>query len=188
MTGSPGLAALGLVSYQREMKRRVPTVLARARRAFRQPIARVKEAMHIVRRLQPHAMIDVSDGLAGDIAHILAESGARRRRPMAVELDGGALATTRGLAPAARVLGKDAVAAALYGGEDYELCFTVAAGSISKRDQSTFAKRFGIALTCVGRVVSGSESVVVMSQNSRQSVDLEGGWTHFSGHSGRRSR
>jgi len=68
---------------------------------------------------RPTAMIDVSDGLASDLIHVckLSNTGCRiyyDRIPVDTE-------TIR----AAGELGMDAVTAALNGGEDYELLFTV---------------------------------------------------------------
>jgi thiamine-monophosphate kinase len=36
---------------------------------------RVKEAQAIARGYSPHAMIDISDGLSSDLAHVAIESG-----------------------------------------------------------------------------------------------------------------
>ena len=69
---------------------------------------RLKEAQKIVRHYKPTAMMDISDGLAGDLRHILKASGV------------GAL-----LAEACIPLYKDVtLAQGLSDGEDFELLFT----------------------------------------------------------------
>jgi thiamine-monophosphate kinase len=61
------------------------------------------------------AMIDVSDGLAGDALHLAEASG------VGVELRDAALPLAPGVAEAAALLGRDPVALALGGGEDFVL-------------------------------------------------------------------
>ena len=62
-------------------------------------------------------MIDLSDGLATDLAHVCEESG------VGATLDASRIP----IAPAARRLGGDPLLHALSDGEDYELLFTVPA-------------------------------------------------------------
>lgn len=72
---------------------------------------RVKEAQFLIRNARPSAMIDVSDGLAGDLGHILKESGV------------GAVVRSDRIP-----LAKGAtLEQALHDGEDFELLFTVPA-------------------------------------------------------------
>jgi thiamine-monophosphate kinase len=65
------------------------------------------------------SMIDVSDGLSGDLAHVAAASG------VGFEVDVAALPRHPGLAAAARALGADADAWVLGGGEDHALVATL---------------------------------------------------------------
>ena len=93
------------------------TTLALARRD--NPTPRVREGQVIGASHLASAMIDVSDGLAGDLGHICERSqvGARlfaEKLPVAP--------ANRALAQAAR---GDEWSFALHGGEDYELLFTV---------------------------------------------------------------
>jgi len=61
------------------------------------------------------AMIDLSDGLAGDAAHISAASG------VALRIEAGSLPLAKGLAEVAAAAGQEPLQLAVSGGEDYEL-------------------------------------------------------------------
>ncbi|HET9306434.1 MAG TPA: thiamine-phosphate kinase, partial [Candidatus Sulfotelmatobacter sp.] len=108
------------------------------------------------------AMIDTSDGLSTDLAHICEESG------VGAELD----AT---LIPRARV-GKPACETdldlALHGGEDYELLFTVPPGKRLPR------QIVGVAITQIGQITRGHRIFVV--NPNRVAYELHPrGWEHF---------
>ena len=108
------------------------------------------------------AMIDTSDGLSTDLAHICEESGV-----------GAELNTA--LIPRARV-GKPArevdLELALHGGEDYELLFTARPG---KRVPSHIA---GVGITEIGRIIRGGEIVVEDANHPRYELQPRG-WEHF---------
>ncbi len=80
-------------------------------------------------------MIDLSDGLAGDAAHLAAAADA------AILLSPGALPVH----PAARAAAgseEEALRWAVGGGEEYELCFAAAPGRVGGAAEE-FAERFG---------------------------------------------
>ena len=82
VTGTPGLARLGLLRLEASRKRR-PAERGAAEaglRAFIAPRPRIAEALHIARVWRPGAMIDLSDGLASDLQRVLE---ARPRRSSA---------------------------------------------------------------------------------------------------------
>jgi thiamine-monophosphate kinase len=108
------------------------------------------------------AMIDTSDGLSTDLAHLCEESR------VGAELDAA-------LIPRARV-GKPAREVdfdlALHGGEDYELLFTAHPGKhVPKRIA-------GVALTQIGRITRSRK--VVLRDAAGVAHELEPkGWEHF---------
>jgi thiamine-monophosphate kinase len=107
---------------------------------------RVDEALALHRTVRLHAMIDVSDGLAADLGHILEESrvGAVLDES-AIPLSAAALATHDGKSPLDHALGD---------GEDFELVFTV-----SPADGAALlsAPPFATPLSRIGEIVSGAE-------------------------------
>jgi len=85
------------------------------------PQPRIAEALRIAESVSIHAMIDLSDGLASDLGHILTESG---------NLGAFLIAETIPIHPDARAMsradGRSALDHALRDGEDFELCLTLA--------------------------------------------------------------
>lgn len=116
MAGPVGLAAAGLRLLDRGLHGSGGAgdagAALRAIQAFRRPLARIDAGLRA--RASASAAIDVSDGLAADLAHLARASGVR------AVLDRDALLTPELIAVAA-LLGEDPVELALHGGEDYAL-------------------------------------------------------------------
>ncbi|MDQ2640508.1 MAG: thiamine-phosphate kinase [Pseudomonadota bacterium] len=113
------------------------------------------------------ACIDVSDGLAADAGRLAAASGC------GLQLDMEQLP----LSPALQAFAGDAAARrmALTGGEDYELCFTIAPGRLP-----LFAAQLDnvkCQVTCIGSLVPGS-GITVREQGRPVTLDLRG-YDHF---------
>ena len=98
------------------------SALAGARERLERPQPRV--ALGMALRGVAHAAIDLSDGLLGDLGHVLERSAAAAGRPLGARLRADAIPSDPVLdaLPAARRL-----ALALTGGDDYELLFTAPA-------------------------------------------------------------
>jgi thiamine-monophosphate kinase len=112
VSGTLGDARLALAGYRNEVVMDLATLDAAAER-MHVPTPRV--ALGIALRGIAHAAIDISDGLAGDLTHILKRS------------DVGAMLAADSL-PAGPILAKQPLDIrrrfTLAGGDDYELCFT----------------------------------------------------------------
>ena len=80
------------------------------------PSPRIAEALALNGVATIHAMIDISDGLASDLGHILEESGG-----LGATLDAPSIP----IHDDARAMGGDPLAQALNDGEDFELCLTL---------------------------------------------------------------
>ena len=116
----------------------------------------------ILRENLVSAMIDLSDGLSTDLAHICEENGV-----------GAKIASA--LIPRARV-GKPAREVAhdlaLHGGEDYELLFTVPQG---KRVPARIA---GMTLTEIG-AITRTQKILLQDENGVTRRLPAKGWEHF---------
>jgi len=84
------------------------------------PRPRVAEALALAGAADLHAMIDLSDGLASDLGHILAESGG-----LGATLEESSIPIHDDALASARVDGRSPLDHALGDGEDFELCFTL---------------------------------------------------------------
>jgi thiamine-monophosphate kinase len=84
------------------------------------PEPRVAEALALHERAPLHAMIDISDGLASDLSHILTESGG-----LGAVLDESAIPIHPDAQDMSRFDRMAAIEHALGDGEDFELCVVV---------------------------------------------------------------
>ena len=132
---------------------------------FHRPSPRVAEGALL--RGKASSCIDISDGLLADLGHICTQSAVGAR----IE------ASSLPLSPALRALAPaEALAYALTGGDDYELCFTVPPDR--RRQLETLLAAEGCRFACIGTMVDGS-GVVCVDQHG---VPIEGqpaGYEHF---------
>ncbi len=116
VTGSLGGARAALAEWTAG---RHPDAGPRLR--FARPLARIAEGRRLA-ELGATAMLDLSDGLGGDLRHLAAASGVG----LVVELE--RLPVAEGVAAAARRAGQPPEVFAAIGGEDFELLATIPAG------------------------------------------------------------
>jgi thiamine-monophosphate kinase len=169
VTGTLGAAAAGLAL--REAPAGVleaagdagAAVLARAR----EPWPRLKEGRALA-AAGASAMIDLSDGLATDAAHLGQMSGACLR----VQLARLPLAEGVSEVSAMATIGVDALELAASGGEDYELCFCVAA-RLRESVEAGLERVGGAPVSWVGEVLSDPPGVSLIAGDGRE-VRLHG--------------
>ena len=138
ISGTLGDARLALAGLRGECALDA-AVLALAAPRMHMPTPRVALGRALASAALAHAALDISDGLAGDLGHILAASN------VGATLDADALPAGPALATQPRALRRRFAAA---GGDDYELCFTAAP---QQRDAIVAAAaRCGTAVTRVG--------------------------------------
>jgi thiamine-monophosphate kinase len=135
---------------------------------------RLTESRWLAEHFGIHTMIDVSDGLAGDLRHIL------RASHVGAEL----LATAIPIARQARLKAKaessakPPLLAALTDGEDFELLFTVASrDAVPLLD--AWKKRFPkVRLSCIGKITA-HEGVTIRDKDGVRPLTAHG-YVHFS--------
>ena len=155
VTGCLGGAGAGLAVIEGKAPDRLPkAVAAGLRERYAKPLPRLVQG-RALSELGATAMIDLSDGLATDAAHLARRSGVR------IELSLASLPLCDGVADVAGVLGVDPRAFAATAGDDYELCACVPANVWTKPaiTPSNHDLR-GVDLTLIGSVVDGPAGVV----------------------------
>jgi thiamine-monophosphate kinase len=166
VTGALGAAAAAVALW--ESGRAVPTPL---RDAFTRPRPRIREARWLV-EAGATSGIDVSDGIAGDAAHIAVASG------VAVVLQGDAIPIHSALKAVALPEGRDPLTFALHGGDDYEVLVGAPPGRLGPRAEE-FARKFGLALTRVGRFEEGKGAFLEATKSEARAPLTHGGFDHF---------
>jgi thiamine-monophosphate kinase len=163
VTGALGAAAAALAVMEGRAKRTPASERALAR--ARAPMPRLAEGRALA-GAGAHAMIDLSDGLAGDGAHIGRASGVR----LQVALD--ALPLHAGVAEVAAELGVAPWQLAAAGGEDYELCFC-AAPEDRERVERALGALDTVPVTWIGEVLAGTPGAG-FSDERGDAVRIEG--------------
>jgi len=168
--GELGLSRAGLEMFLENI--RLPQadadILARA---HRRPEALVDSGIFYGQSRLLNSMIDVSDGLVGDAAHISEESG------VAIEIEAAQLEPRPELLRFATLHGADALDYMLRGGEDYALLF-----SITPQKAAELLKTLPAGLPRprrIGRVTEGAGVYLIDAAGKHNECDT-GGFDHFS--------
>jgi len=161
VTGSVGDAAAGLEILQGRSPagKFADDLVSR----FSRPTARVAAGRQLVGRAS--AAIDLSDGLYTDLEKLAAASG------VGVELDLDCLPVSDALRRS--VVGDKALSLALAGGDDYELCFTAAAGEFDE-----LVDVAGVPIHRIGRIAPGQGIACIRDGSPYAYHDR--GYRHFS--------
>ena len=171
VTGSVGGAAAGLALLRaapedpeasRHLERH-PALVA----AHRRPTPRVREGL-VAATGGATAMIDLSDGVAQDVAHICEASHT------GVRLRADALPLSDGVGEIAHWLGRDPVEFAAGGGDDYELAIAIASDRVS----ALASELAPTLVTEVGQMVEGSERILQREDGTATEL-AKLGWDHF---------
>lgn len=112
---------------------------------------RIREAQELARKVPLHAMIDISDGLAADLQHILEESSVGLPAVAGGVLRASSLPISNAAKRLAAKTGQPLLNHVLNDGEDYELLFTVSARSAGKVPKKLST---GVPVTRIGEIIA----------------------------------
>jgi thiamine-monophosphate kinase len=167
VTGTLGDAALALHCLKQGLTDEpgIEALLSRLERP--QPRVAVGQAV----RDMAHSAIDLSDGLAADLGHILEASGVGAR----VELS--CLPCSAPVAEFMRTRNDWSLAVA--GGDDYELCLTLPESC--RAEMAELSRSLGLGITRIGRV-EDTPGLRWYDENGRPWKPDRSGFDHFSQH------
>jgi thiamine-monophosphate kinase len=153
VTGHLGNGKAGLRLFQENLKG-----FGKIRKFYLEPKAQLDKALKIAPYV--NSMIDISDGLAPEVRHICNQSkcGAIIYKDK-IPID-------REARTIAKTLGEDEYDYALFGGEDFELVFTVSKKNLDK-----------VNGFLVGEITEKKE--LILSFKGKQKKLLESGYDHF---------
>ena len=134
---------------------------------------RLEEARWLANHFSIHSMIDLSDGLAGDLPHLL------KSRGLGAELLSPAIPISPEARRAAKASGtaKPGLLAALTDGEDFELLFTVSGRDAVPLLDSWKARFPGLGLHCIGKITS-TPGIGIRDRHGRRPLNVHG-YEHF---------
>lgn len=115
----------------------------------------------------PHAMIDISDGLASEILHICGNS------KVGCKLYEEKIPIDQMTYDTAREFGLDPTVCALSGGEDYELLFTVPQDAYDKLKNQ-------MDISIIGHITDANEGCQMISKSGKVHEIKAQGWNAFS--------
>lgn len=122
-------------------------------------IPRIAESRFLINHCKPNAMIDISDGLAGDLGHILEASkvGAVLYEDCIPRTEGATLKQ------------------ALYDGEDFELLFTVSPAKIKR----LLGLKTNFRFYPIGQIVKAREGLTIVDPKEKRRRLSAKSFTHF---------
>ena len=133
-------------------------------------VPRIAEARQLAALVTVHAMIDLSDGISTDLAHICRESG------VAAEIMADAIPISADAKKMAASDNRTPLDHALSDGEDFELLLAVE--PVDAQDLLKQNPLGDVRLTHIGKVVEGSGVSIVAADGSKKALP-PGGYEHF---------
>lgn len=167
VTGRLGASHAGLLVLQKKGRKKLNDAEALCVKKHIMPVPRYAESAVLADSGLVTSCIDISDGLVNDTMNIAEESGC------GFTIDSALVPA----APAAAALyPKKASEFALYGGEDFELLFTVSGGREAEFEK--YCARSGMHFFYIGNAV---RKKTVMIKRGKKTGAAAGGkiWSHF---------
>jgi thiamine-monophosphate kinase len=153
--GRLGASAIGLKDI---LSQKYDTPYAEQQRL---PVAQCAEGVWMGARKEVHAMMDLSDGLASDLCHIL------RASQCAAEVIVEQIPAVDG-----------DVESAVCGGEDYKLLFTVES-DVAEDFEHDFEAQFGYRPYRIGRITESVKPEIIWINEGERITPQWRGFTHF---------
>lgn len=173
VTGHLGASTLGLSALERFRPDLLPAPLRQCARRHLRPEPRLAFGAALAGTGLARAALDVSDGVSRDLGRLCAASR------VGAEIQADRLPVLPSTSRAARLLGRDPVAAALHGGEEYELLFTARPGDEPR--VLALGRRLGLGVTAIGRILPRGAGVSAVGVDNLRRPLTPKGWEHFPG-------
>ena len=169
VSGTLGDAAAGLIACKKRLEDPAGRYSSLVQRHL-DPQAKVELGRLLGKSGKVHAMLDSSDGLATDLAHLCEESGVGAE----IAAEGIPINdAVRELAPRGRY---EPLSLAVSGGEDYQLVLTAAEKDVDALLLDC-QERLAEKLTVIGRILEG-KGVILVEGGRRREVSFKG-FDHF---------
>lgn len=171
VTGELGSSSFGLYLMQAGVEKPEFTPFIEA---HKRPSPRIEEGRILSRSQAVNAMIDISDGLAVDLHHLTEESG------VGAVIHYEKLPVRKEFHKLSNECSRSPIDFILYGGEDYELLFTLTCGRKVPEDIAT---KTGTRITEIGRITE--EKSVELEIDGKRTPLPRRGYDHFKKKRGR---
>ena len=174
VTGALGDSAAGLYTLLYPDQRYPQNAQESLCTRHRTPQPRVREG-RILSHLRSGvvtAMLDLSDGLSGDLGHLC------ERSKVGARIEVAHVPLSQDMRAIAVIAGRDPLLWALHGGEDYELLFTVSPGN-ERVVIDAVQSATGTPVTAIGKICAPDEGMKVVYPDGCESVLEVLSWDHL---------
>ena len=169
VTGPLGDSAAGLEAVLKHTEN--TNLIKTLKRKHHKPEPRIYEGSFLSSNPEVHAMMDISDGLASDLKHILELSD------VSAEVNINTIPVSDEFKMACKQYSWDYDKLLVGVGEDYELLFTVDDKSFDKLNRE-FHEKFGKYIFKIGKIIEGSQEIKWF--NNHKLIELKTkGFDHF---------
>lgn len=170
VTGFPGQSAAGYLAL-RNNKQEMDFDYGLLIDSYLRPCHRAREGVALARERIASSMIDISDGLAGDLYHICEKSR------VGLELNQKMLPLNDPLESMAHHCKMDKYELIMGPSDDYELIFTCPPEKTIHA--SDLLSEFNCTVTPVGKIIPLNGGMNIILENGTREVILKKGWDHF---------
>ncbi len=174
VTCTPGDSAAGLHTLLHPDSRYPHNAQEVLRSVHRTPQPRIRVG-RILSQFGPAiitALLDISDGLSGDLSHLCTQSNVGAR------LDLAHLPLSPSIRAVAASINYDPFSWVLHGGEDYELLFTVSPGHEQKVIEAIHTTT-GISVTPIGTMLPPEAGMKLLYPDGHEDVLEVRSWNHL---------